>query len=70
LKLGVDVDGILRGKILVKSKFLSTLEDGFGFCSIIFGWDMHDKTYTEELEISNSDNGTNSILLVLNFRID
>jgi len=26
----VDVDGILRGKILVKSKFLSTLEDGFG----------------------------------------
>ncbi|PKY19332.1 glutamine synthetase/guanido kinase [Rhizophagus irregularis] len=54
---GVDVDGILRGKILVKSKFLSTLEDGFGFCSVIFGWDMHDKTYTEELEISNCDNG-------------
>ncbi|CAJ0632404.1 4945_t:CDS:2 [Entrophospora sp. SA101] len=27
---GVDVDGILRGKILTKNKFLSTLDDGFG----------------------------------------
>ncbi|RIA97066.1 hypothetical protein C1645_796056 [Glomus cerebriforme] len=59
---GVDVDGILRGKILVKSKFLSTLENGFGFCSVIFGWDMHDKTYTEELEISNLDNGYADII--------
>ncbi|CAG8499323.1 5428_t:CDS:2 [Funneliformis caledonium] len=54
---GVDVDGILRGKIILKSKFLSILENGFGFCSVIFGWDMHDKTYSEELEISNLENG-------------
>lgn len=43
---GIDVDGILRGKIISKEKFLSAVTSGgFGFCSVIFGWDMHDKTY-------------------------
>lgn len=55
---GVDLDGILRGKVMTKSKFLSILESGFGFCSVIFGWDMHDKTYPEELSVSNAANGT------------
>lgn len=55
---GVDLDGILRGKVMAKSKFLSVLESGFGFCSVIFGWDMHDKTYPEELSVSNAANGT------------
>jgi len=32
-------------------------KDGFGFCSIIFGWDMHDLTYFRELKISNKENG-------------
>ncbi|CAI2166810.1 8834_t:CDS:2 [Funneliformis geosporum] len=59
---GVDVDGILRGKVIQKSKFLSILEDGFGFCSVIFGWDMHDKTYSEELEVSNQENGYADII--------
>lgn len=58
---GVDLDGILRGKIMVKSKFLSILESGFGFCSVIFGWDMHDKTYAEELSISNAANGKKEV---------
>jgi glutamine synthetase len=39
---GIDVDGILRGKLMAKSKFLSVAKDGFGFCSVVFGWDMHD----------------------------
>ena len=33
---GVDVDGVLRGKIMAKSKFLSCAKadpPGFGFCS-------------------------------------
>jgi hypothetical protein len=34
---GVDIDGILRGKIVSKKKFLSVAKDGFGFCSVIFG---------------------------------
>ncbi|CAG8647503.1 3076_t:CDS:2, partial [Paraglomus occultum] len=59
---GADVDGILRGKVLAKSKFLSTLREGFGFCSIIFGWDMHDRTYTEDLDVSNPENGFSDLL--------
>ncbi|KAH8690267.1 putative glutamine synthetase [Talaromyces proteolyticus] len=44
---GVDTDGVLRGKVMAKEKFLSTVENGFGFSSAIFGWDMHDELYTK-----------------------
>lgn len=40
-----DIDGVLRGKYLHKDKFLSAVESGFGFCNVIFGWDMHDVVY-------------------------
>lgn len=61
---GVDVDGILRGKLVSKSKFLSVAETGFGFCSVVFGWDMHDKTYMRELKISNMENGYRDLIAV------
>lgn len=61
---GIDVDGILRGKVISKKKFLSIAEAGFGFCSVIFGWDMHDKTYMRELKISNAENGYRDILAI------
>ncbi|ORZ18409.1 putative glutamine synthetase [Lobosporangium transversale] len=61
---GIDLDGIFRGKIMAKSKFLSVLESGFGFCSVIFGWDMHDQTYPEELSVSNAANGYRDIIAV------
>lgn len=61
---GIDVDGILRGKLVSKKKFLSIASSGFGFCSVIFGWDMHDKTYIRELKISNSENGYQDIIAV------
>lgn len=61
---GVDVDGMLRGKLMAKSKFLSIAADGFGFCSVIFGWDMHDQTYFKELKISNKENGYRDIIAV------
>ncbi|KAI8871163.1 glutamine synthetase/guanido kinase [Ramicandelaber brevisporus] len=51
---GIDIDGVLRGKVLDKSKFLSTLEDGFGFCSVVFGWDMHDLCYNHPTAIAES----------------
>ncbi|KAG9702126.1 glutamine synthetase/guanido kinase, partial [Aureobasidium melanogenum] len=35
----------------------SIAKSGFGFCSVIFGWDMHDQTYFKELKISNKENG-------------
>ena len=61
---GIDVDGILRGKLVSKSKFLSIAGDGFGFCSVIFGWDMHDQTYFKELAISNKENGYKDLLAI------
>ena len=59
---GVDIDGILRGKLVSKKKFLSVAKDGFGFCSVLFGWDMHDMTYVRELKISNAENGYKDLL--------
>ncbi|MRI01241.1 glutamine synthetase [Kriegella sp. EG-1] len=41
----VDVDGVLRGKYMHKDKFIGALKDGFGFCSVVFGWDMDDLSY-------------------------
>lgn len=52
---GVDADGILRGKIMIKSKFLSVVESGFGFSSAVFGWDMHDKLYEGGVDCSAKD---------------
>jgi glutamine synthetase len=40
-----DVDGVLRGKYLHKDKFLSAVEGGFGFCDVVFGWDINDLAY-------------------------
>ncbi|KAI9755324.1 MAG: hypothetical protein M4579_004326 [Chaenotheca gracillima] len=61
---GVDVDGVLRGKLMAKKKFLSIAAEGFGFCSVIFGWDMHDQTYFKELQISNKENGYRDLIAV------
>lgn len=61
---GCDIDGVLRGKLMNKSKFLQIAKDGFGFCSVIFGWDMHDQTYFKELKISNKENGYRDIVAI------
>ncbi|OQX70125.1 MAG: glutamine synthetase [Sorangiineae bacterium NIC37A_2] len=45
----VDIDGVLRGKTVSREKFLSMLEEGFGFCDVVVGWDVGDVLY---------DNGT------------
>ncbi|KKA26517.1 hypothetical protein TD95_004239 [Thielaviopsis punctulata] len=65
---GIDADGILRGKLMSKKKFLSVLSSGFGFCSVIFGWDMHDATYQQELSISNAANGYRDIVAVVDVK--
>lgn len=41
-----DIDGILRGKIILKDKFEEIADDSFGFCDVIFGWDSSDVCYT------------------------
>ncbi len=40
-----DIDGVLRGKVMSFDKFVSIVEKGFGFCDVVFGWDMEDKAY-------------------------
>ncbi|MEM1137727.1 MAG: glutamine synthetase [Bacteroidota bacterium] len=46
VKLAVcDIDGVLRGKIMHRDKFLHTLESDFGFCDVVFGWDAADVSY-------------------------
>lgn len=40
-----DIDGVLRGKIINTKKFLSGLENGYGFCDVVFGWDSSDELY-------------------------
>ena len=40
-----DIDGVLRGKYIHKEKFYSAIKGGFGFCDVVFGWDMMDVTY-------------------------
>ena len=40
-----DIDGILRGKYVSIDKLKSALDGGFGFCDVVFGWDMADECY-------------------------
>ena len=40
-----DLDGILRGKYMHYDKFKSALQEGFGFCNVVLGWDMLDECY-------------------------
>jgi glutamine synthetase len=39
---GFDIDGVLRGKYVSLEKFWSAVKSGFGFCDVIFGWDIGD----------------------------
>lgn len=48
IKVGIfDVDGVFRGKYINLKKFESALENGFGFCDVIFGWDIADELYDQ-----------------------
>ncbi|KAG1883913.1 hypothetical protein F4604DRAFT_1490766, partial [Suillus subluteus] len=57
------VDDILRGKFVSEDKFLgAAASEGFGFCSVIFGWDMHNSVYIREMVISNKENGCRDLM--------
>lgn len=40
-----DIDGILRGKVIHRKKFIDGLQEGYGFCDVVFGWDSADALY-------------------------
>jgi glutamine synthetase len=40
-----DMDGVMRGKYISSEKFLSVCKSNFGFCDVVFGWDMADVAY-------------------------
>jgi glutamine synthetase len=40
-----DIDGVLRGKVISRQKFLDGMTDGYGFCDVVWGWDMADAPY-------------------------
>ncbi|OJJ50624.1 hypothetical protein ASPZODRAFT_148100 [Penicilliopsis zonata CBS 506.65] len=61
---GVDSDGILRGKVMSKEKFLSVMEKGFGFSSAVFGWDMHDMLYTTDARIAPPESGYSDFIAI------
>lgn len=49
VKVGIfDIDGVMRGKYLSKKKFFGILDDGFGFCDVVLGWDVDDQLYDKE----------------------
>jgi len=48
IKFGVvDIDGVLRGKMISRKKFLKILDRNIGFCNVIFGWDVNDRVYDD-----------------------
>lgn len=61
---GIDADGILRGKVMAKEKFLGIAEKGFGFSSAVFGWDMHDMLWTTDAKIAPPESGYADFLAV------
>ena len=40
-----DIDGVLRGKYMHVDKFFQSIDKGYGFCDVIFGWDSNDDLY-------------------------
>ena len=51
-----DIDGVLRGKVIHRQKFLEGLDSGYGFCDVVFGWDSSDELY-DNVEITGWHSG-------------
>jgi glutamine synthetase len=53
---GFDIDGVLRGKFVSLDKFWNMVDEGFGFCDVIFGWDIGDVLY-DNAKVTGWDTG-------------
>jgi glutamine synthetase len=61
---GFDLDGVLRGKYVSLAKLRSALANGFGFCDVIFGWDVADALY-DNATVTGWHTGYPDVLSVL-----
>jgi len=61
---GFDIDGVLRGKYVSLDKLKSALAGGFGFCDVVFGWDIGDVLY-DNVKVTGWDSGFPDALAVL-----
>lgn len=61
---GFDIDGVLRGKYVSLDKLKSALGGGFGFCDVVFGWDIADVLY-DNVKVTGWDSGFPDALAVL-----
>lgn len=61
---GFDVDGVFRGKYMSLAKLEGALATGFGFCDVIFGWDIADVLY-DRASVTGWDRGFPDALAVL-----
>lgn len=58
VKVGIfDIDGIFRGKYMQASKFLHVLDQGFGYCNVVLGWDSNDQLYENKGTITGWHTG-------------
>ncbi|RYG68477.1 glutamine synthetase, partial [bacterium] len=53
---GFDVDGVLRGKYVSLDKFWGIVDEGMGFCDVVFGWDITDTLY-DNAKVTGWDSG-------------
>lgn len=50
VKLAItDIDGVLRGKYISLEKFASVVKSHGSFCDCVFGWDLDDKLYENDV---------------------
>jgi len=47
-----DIDGVLRGKYISLKKFESVVKSTGAFCDCIFGWDIDDKLYENDIKFT------------------
>jgi glutamine synthetase len=63
VKIGApDIEGVYRGKRVAAKHFLHSLEEGFGQCDVLFGWDIGE-VVLPHLKFSNWERGFADIVM-------
>src|SRR5215471_10211769 len=63
VKIGApDIEGVYRGKRVAARHFLHSLEEGFGQCDVLFGWDIGE-VVLPNLQFSNWERGFADIVM-------